>query len=131
MAQIEGLDLILTVIQKLSQLDWIDDVLKAETANLNADAAQTFDKLRFGVKPGGNDSDFAFDSGKFYNSWLNSVKMRNGEIIRASDLDYADDLQVIAQERSPSPEGFLTYSEQAIEVLLGNIGNKAERIWQT
>jgi len=123
------IDSILAAIKKLSQQSWVDRVLQAEIPLIQSDTEARLSDIRFKTPASKGDADFGYDTGNFANSWLNSIKFANGEIARSTDVDYAEDLQAIAEDKSIYADGYLGYSDNLIDLILNSIGDRAEEIW--
>jgi hypothetical protein len=136
---------LLKVLQTLSESEWGDGVLRDRLDILNTDMEQTQETIsteteftnatlrgRWGRKtPAVQGLNFGRDTGKLQDDWLRNVEIKNGEVIRYSDLDYAVEQQEIVAKKSPFPDGYLHVSDEAIEELLGAIGDQAEKIWSS
>lgn len=136
---------LLKVLQTMSEIGWVDAVLRDRLDILNADMEQTQETIstetefsnatlrgRWGRKtPAVQGLNFGRDTGKLQDAWLKNVEIKNGEVTRYLDLPYAVEQQEIVAKKSPFPDGYLHISDEAIEELLGAIGDKAEKIWSS
>lgn len=134
---------LLKTLQTLSEGEWVDGVLRDRLDILNADMKQTQKTIstesefsnatlrgRWGRKtPAVQGLNFGRDTGNLQDSWLASVGIENGEVVRYLDLPYAVEQQEIVAKKSPFPDGYLHISDEAIDELLAAIGDRAEKIW--
>ena len=134
---------LLAVLQTLSEPTWIDDELRDRVDILNKDMAQVEETIstetefsiatlrgRWGRKtPAVQGLNFGRDTGRLQDDWLRNVEIKNGEVTRYLDLPYAIEQQEIVARKSPFPDGYLHVSDEAIDELLGAIGDRAEKIW--
>jgi len=136
---------LLKSLQTLSTGDWVDDALRDRGIDiLNADMKETQQTIsteseftdaslrgRSGRKTSAVQGlNFGRDTGKLQDTWLKSVEIKNGEVIRYLDLPYAVEQQEIVSKKSPLPDGYFHVSDEAIDELLDAIGDRVEKIWQ-
>lgn len=131
-------------LQTLSESEWIDEVLRDRLDILNSDMEQTQETIstetefsnatlrgRWGRKtPAVQGLNFGRDTGKLQDDWLRNVEVKNGEVTRYLDLDYAVEQQEIVAKKSPFPDGYFTVTDRALDELLDVIGDRAEKIWK-
>lgn len=132
-------------LQSLSESDWVDEVLRDRLDILNKDMEATQETIstetefsnatlrgRWGRKtPAVQGLNFGRDTGRLQDAWLKNVEIKNGEVTRYLDLDYAVEQQEIVAEKSPFPDGYFHVSDEAIDELLEAIADKAEKIWSS
>lgn len=72
---------------------------------------------------------FGRDTGRFHDSWLESLSFNNGELVFETDLDYAIVQQEIVAVKSPFSDGYLGISEPGLDKLEEAIAQTAEEIF--
>jgi hypothetical protein len=121
----------------LQEDEWISDVLEREGINLaNKDYEQIEEAIRtetrfsqWGLNRKGRKTkavdgqNWGYDTGTLQNDLLNNVEIVNGEIIRYTNLPYAEEQQQLASAKSPFEEGYLKVSDRGLDEILGAIAD--------